>query len=338
MKKVVRLLTLATAFLFVVLSFQNCGEVRFKRADSLSKNESASLGVISLINQTVFEKDLVTLRPIISETAVSPSFVWLKDGVIIEGEGDSELRIEEAELSDQGLYEVIYFNNSLELGRAQAQLTVIQQFFGTMPVFASHPQSQTVVEGEELVLEADVSGDPEPIYKWYKNGVEVPNQTEKILRIESVSLDDFGVYKLIASNSNGTVSSEEAIVDVKKECNLRAVSGISCRKWGSCTTSKLNICELIPGLEAGDQFIVTTDVTGSDWVHSSNMKIRSYTFTFGEAKTDTLSSGGKKSNTNSRVYDGGCYVHGVSSYRGKSSNYKYGAIAITSVQPTCEAD
>ena len=336
MKKNVRLLLLFSSFLAVVLSFQNCSEVKFKKQDSLNRSESASLSAISLVNQTVFEGQPVLLESIISTSSLNPSFIWLKDGAVLQGQGDSSLSISSAQLTDEGVYELIYMDGSEELGRTQAQLTVIQTYFGTVPEFSSHPQGQSLTEGQDLNLTVEASGDPEPTYQWQKDGVNISGQTGKTLSLSSIALSDAGTYRVVATNSNGSVTSQGALIEVKKECKLRTVSGVSCNRWGYCRTPNLNICNLISGLKSGDRFTVTTNVSGSHWVYGSNPKVRNYTFTYGSAKTDSRSSGGRKRNVNHRVYDGKCTVYGTSQYQGKSSKSKNAAIRITGVQPSCE--
>ena len=131
MKKQVRLLFISFSFLTLLLAFQNCGEVKFKKGNTEiepERIESANSGnAISLVSQTVFEGQPVLLEPIISQSASNPSFIWTKDGAVLAGQGDSSLSIAAAQLSDQGLYEVIYIDGSTELGRTQAQLTVIAE-------------------------------------------------------------------------------------------------------------------------------------------------------------------------------------------------------------------
>lgn len=219
MRKKLRLSALSLSFLLVVFGFQNCGEVKFKKQTSSTDeaqftNPGLASSAISLVDQTVFEGQPVLLDPIISQSASAPSFIWLKDGTVLANQGDSSLSISTAQLTDQGLYEVIYMDGSEELGRAQAQLTVIQQFFGTAPQITSQPQSQSLIVGAKLNLSVVASGDPAPTYQWEKNGYALEGETQSVLTINSVDATDAGSYRVKVTNENGEVMSSIASVGV----------------------------------------------------------------------------------------------------------------------------
>lgn len=72
------------------------------------------------------------------------------------------------------------------------------------------PSDTSVVIGEKVLFSVAVSGDPEPAISWYHNGK--PIDSDKIvvvhpyncLSINSVEHEDGGVYKMYATNSEGS--------------------------------------------------------------------------------------------------------------------------------------
>lgn len=82
------------------------------------------------------------------------------------------------------------------------------------------------VEGKDVKLTCKLSGKPEPIIEWFKDDHKVkPDERIKVdydgtsstLVIRKTVLDDEGLYKCVATNENGTVSSSaELLVDEQK--------------------------------------------------------------------------------------------------------------------------
>lgn len=82
------------------------------------------------------------------------------------------------------------------------------------------------VEGKDIKLTCKISGKPTPTIEWFRDDDKVkPDKrikidydgTESILLIKKTILDDEGLYKCVATNDNGTVStSAELLVDEQK--------------------------------------------------------------------------------------------------------------------------
>lgn len=107
------------------------------------------------------------------------------------------------------------------------------------------------------------------------------------------------------------------------------LSSISCTGTSTCTTPTFNICNALVGIKSGDKFSVTTDSVGSCW--NSGVGVVSYEFTYGTPFSHLVQSTGTKRNYNSRIYDGNCLIHGVSTYGGASTNCRSVAIKYTNV-------
>jgi hypothetical protein len=82
------------------------------------------------------------------------------------------------------------------------------------PAFSTHPQSVTNVVGTDLTLVSTVTGTPPVTFQWYRDGVPVSGATGSILAINNLQPGQAGGYRLVASNSAGSATSEVAVVTV----------------------------------------------------------------------------------------------------------------------------
>ena len=107
-------------------------------------------------------------------------------------------------------YEVVFWQTSgtntvhlaLTFGAASGAPQIVQQPFG----------ATSLLDGEELTLRTLVCG-AEPIsYQWQRDGVDVPGGTGASLQFAPIRVSDSGNYTLIASNSQGMITSGVANV------------------------------------------------------------------------------------------------------------------------------
>src|SRR5437773_638779 len=86
------------------------------------------------------------------------------------------------------------------------------------PHIARHPRRQTLFTGHPLRLEASVfPGAASVTYRWSRNAVELPLQTNAVLDISSATVTDAGRYYVRASNAVGSDTSREAEVTVMEQ-------------------------------------------------------------------------------------------------------------------------
>ncbi|WP_170069480.1 PQQ-dependent sugar dehydrogenase [Spirosoma pollinicola] len=84
-----------------------------------------------------------------------------------------------------------------------------------MPVVAVQPVNKTVSVGESVTFSVSASGTPTPTYQWQRNGVAISGATAASYVLPSVTLNDNGaVFKVVVSNSAGSVTSGEATLTV----------------------------------------------------------------------------------------------------------------------------
>ncbi len=90
----------------------------------------------------------------------------------------------------------------------------------TAPTVAASPSSTTVTAGQTLTLTASILGEG-VAYRWQKNGVDlvdggrISGATTQTLTLTGVTLSDGGPYRLVASNSAGSVTTAAANVTVQ---------------------------------------------------------------------------------------------------------------------------
>lgn len=82
------------------------------------------------------------------------------------------------------------------------------------PFFATHPEPQTLRQGQQLTLSARVGGASGVTYQWQKNGTNLPNATSSTLTINNAQIGDSGSYRLVASNAVDRAVSFSAQVTV----------------------------------------------------------------------------------------------------------------------------
>lgn len=97
---------------------------------------------------------------------------------------------------------------------------------GEAPVIKSQLKPKQVTEGQECKFTCEVTGKPEPIVKWMKDGKELQTNRRikadfdgitSTLHFKEVSLDDEAMYECVVTNDLGkTSSSAELLVEEKR--------------------------------------------------------------------------------------------------------------------------
>ena len=82
------------------------------------------------------------------------------------------------------------------------------------PTFSTSPQSQSVLAGDAVQFSAVASGNPAPVYQWQFNGTNLLGAANPTLNIASVTTNLAGSYRVIATNSQGSATSDVATLTV----------------------------------------------------------------------------------------------------------------------------
>lgn len=84
----------------------------------------------------------------------------------------------------------------------------------TAPSITTQPTGGSRDEGGAIDLVVVATGIPSPTYQWKKDGVDVAGATSATLSLTDLDGEDAGAYTVVVTNSQGSETSDEAVVDV----------------------------------------------------------------------------------------------------------------------------
>lgn len=138
---------------------------------------------------------------------INDSNVWLGRS---NWTGDANLQ---GEYQEVRLYDTV-LSQRQALGNFQAGYSVINSG-DVAPTFVTSPASQTLLEGGNLRLSADVHGSTPMTFQWLRNGQPIEGAITQSLTVSNVtSADNNASFTLRVSNSASTVTSPAAVLTV----------------------------------------------------------------------------------------------------------------------------
>ncbi|XP_057706323.1 vascular endothelial growth factor receptor kdr-like isoform X1 [Corythoichthys intestinalis] len=180
--------------------------------------------VISIQPSSAFERDDVTLSCRTSRYLYT-DLQWLdsRNRTVTSGVSSLQLdrysitislRLRNVSKNSTAGYKCRAFTMQTKIRDKPVTLNVIER---TKPWLSQNLTDLVVNTSSTLMLNCLAHGDPSPNITWYKNGVllaEGPGITLKmdgVLTIERVKKDDEGLYKCMAANSEGAVTSSASV-------------------------------------------------------------------------------------------------------------------------------
>ena len=189
--------TTAFRFLFAALAFAGIA--------LLASNSAQAAAASATAGQTV------TFSVTVDGTAPF-SYQWYKAGVSIAGATSASYVISGVQLTDAGTYYAYIANSAGSTTSDNAVLTVN---LATVAIsFTTQPASQTVTAGAAVTFTAVASGSPAPTFQWRKNGANITGATGASYTIASATTADAGTYAVVATNSAGSATSNNAVLTV----------------------------------------------------------------------------------------------------------------------------
>jgi hypothetical protein len=142
----------------------------------------------------------------------APTFQWRRNGVDIAGATASAYTVASAgpEL-DGSIYSVRISNN---LGAATSDTAALSVLYA--PVIVIGPGSATVPVGQPHTFTVEVRANPAAAFQWRRNGADIPGATGPSWTTPpATDPDDYSLYTVEVSNSQGSVTSAPALLHVQ---------------------------------------------------------------------------------------------------------------------------
>ena len=154
----------------------------------------------------------------------APTYQWFKDGVAIPGASGATLNINGVTAADLGSYYVIVTNAAGATESAAATLAL-----GGPPSITAQPATQTIANGSTVVFSIVAGGASAPAYQWFLNNSAIAGATSSILVLPSATGVNAGTYTCTISNSQGSVTSLPAMLNVTTTSDPGRLVNLSCR-------------------------------------------------------------------------------------------------------------
>ncbi|XP_060843292.1 uncharacterized protein LOC132923359 isoform X6 [Rhopalosiphum padi] len=202
---------------------------------------------------------------------------WFRDGVqlrngrrvdiITDHDGNLELRIACVTIRDSGTYMLRVSNDTGTVesrcdvnvverehnDTGMEQISLINHLYSKKPKFVVKPKFQEVEEGQEVIIDSEIVGDPLPKITWLRDGLKpeyyrdnseflcISNGNRYQLKIPHAKLTHTGTYTLLAANPHG---------QIKALISLQVYSTGHCKKKMENGTNHATV-ERLPRISRG---------------------------------------------------------------------------------------
>lgn len=203
----------------VALSFQNCDSNQpLKNTDNSSQNNDKKSDIkftLNLYNQSAYAGQEVTFK-VATANPNGLSYTWYRNNNRLSNAPNApEMRISSVVGTDDGSYYVAVSDGDTSVKSAVVRLNVLNDNGGSAaPYITVHPVPKTVTETHTLYLSVSASGRPAPTYQWKKDNQDLAGKTSSTLQINNTTMNHAGNYKVVVTNSSGTVTSNSVAVTI----------------------------------------------------------------------------------------------------------------------------
>lgn len=149
---------------------------------------------------------------VVAEGEGTLSYRWQKNGSIIPNATSPYYLVSTSQKSDQGSYRVIVSNNTSTVYSSFVNIWVTDAIEPLS--ISTQPVSQTILENASTELSVSASGGGYITYQWRKNGLPITNAYSPTLKLSNVSQTDAGSYDVVIANSQGSLVSNSAQLNV----------------------------------------------------------------------------------------------------------------------------
>lgn len=195
----------------VLISNSTSKQTSHSAAITVNKAEQALEITQQPSSQSISEGDTLSLTAH-AIGAGSISYQWQKNGSLIPGAISSSYTLSNSKPQDTGSYRVTVSNGTKQINSDFVNVWVTELVEAIS--ISQQPQPQVIPEGNDAKLTVLANGDGFIRYQWRKNGIKLANAFSASLSITSVSQADSGIYDVLVSNSQGSVTSSPASISV----------------------------------------------------------------------------------------------------------------------------
>ncbi len=172
------------------------------------------------------------------------TYQWQKDAIAISANGNPSattptLNLRNVQLSNAGKYACVVSNPGGSVVSDPIQLKVSVGPVGPPPMITTQPADTTITVGNSTSLSVVATGSSR-VYQWFKDGTLIPRATTATLNFPRVQVSDSGAYKVVVSNSSGSVTSMSARLLVLSAMAVRELAPAN-RALEVCIDSPLSI-------------------------------------------------------------------------------------------------
>lgn len=137
-------------------------------------------------------------------------FQWRHNGAEIPGATNTFFYLPAVALTDAGSYSLAALNAKGSLLTAVYNVTVTQR----PPTIQEQPMHRTSPPGGEVAFQVRATGSAPLSYQWFLNGNSIAEATGPLLNVTGVDGSMGGIYTVQVSNTQGSVTSQGARLDV----------------------------------------------------------------------------------------------------------------------------
>lgn len=214
------------------------------------------------------------------------TFQWFKDGVLVPGQTQRTLTVNNFQAANAGVYTLRMSMNCIQVF---SETVTVNVGTNAIPTFTLQPVNQTICSGSALTITAEATGSANLSYSYRRNGVHViggNNMTS--YTIPNATSANSGVWTVEVSNACGSVISNAATIVVGTPATITAqpagqnlcagnnytlnvtttgdVASYQWRKDGvnipGATSATLNLTSVTPS-DLGNYSVVLVDACGN---------------------------------------------------------------------------
>ena len=146
------------------------------------------------------------------------SYQWRFNGTNIAGANNPVLRLPAVNSANVGSYSVAVSNSAGSASSNAAVLTVSASAPAAVaPSIVTQPASVTANAGSTATLAVGVDGTGPFSFQWRREGVNIAGATSAVLTFPAVALPNAGSFSVVVTNSAGSVTSSNAVLDVSAD-------------------------------------------------------------------------------------------------------------------------